>query len=335
MEHNTDIVIVGAGPVGIFAVFQAGILGMKCHVVDNLDILGGQCSALYPEKPIYDIPAFKKVSGQELIDNLLEQANQFEPKYHLSQIVTTIDKLDDDFVVYTNKGIKITCKVIIIAAGNGCFVPNRPDYLEALAEFENKSVFYAISDKKIFTGKNVAIAGGGDSAADWAVEIANIANKVYLIHRRKEFRCLPVTLNLIHELVQLGKIELVVPYQLEGLNGSNGKLVSLDVKDFDDKTKNLQVDFLLAFFGLAMKLGPIQDWGITLQKNKILVDGLCRTNVKGIYAVGDIATYPHKLKLISVGFAEAAYAAHDAYSKVFKGKELHFQYSTTKGVQNI
>ncbi len=331
-QNNTDIVIIGAGPVGIFAVFQAGILGMKCHVVDNLEKLGGQCSALYPEKPIYDIPALKKVTGQELIDNLVEQAKPFEPKYHLNQIVKTITKVEDKFVIQTNKDIKITCKVVIIAAGNGCFVPNRPDYLQGLSEFENKSIFYAVTDKKIFTGKNIAIAGGGDSAADWAVEIANIAKKVYLIHRRKDFRCLPVTLNLIHELVQIGKIELIVPYQLSALGGKQGNLMSLDVKDLENNSKTIPVDFLLAFFGLAMKLGPIQDWGIALHKNKILVDAHCQTNIEGIYAIGDMATYSHKLKLISVGFAEAAFAAHHSYSKVFEGKELHFQYSTSKGL---
>ena len=333
--HYTDVVVVGAGPVGLFAVFQAGSLSMKCHVIDNLSSIGGQCSALYPEKPIYDIPAFSKVSGQELIDNLALQAAPFNPVYHLNQVVTNIELVDNDFIVHTSSDIKIHCKAVVIAAGNGCFLPNKPNNLDNLAEFEDKSVFYNVNSKQIFANKNIVIAGGGDSAVDWAIELSNIASKVYLVHRRKDLRCLPASQVKIDELCKIGKIETIIPYQLHKLNGAGGSLESVELTDFDHNIKTVEADFLLAFFGLAMKLGPIQNWSLNLSDNhKIIVDSNYQTNIEGIYAVGDIATYPHKLKLILVGFSEVAYAMHHAYKKVFNGKELHFQYSTSKGIHS-
>jgi thioredoxin reductase (NADPH) len=334
--HKTDIVIIGAGPAGLFAVFQAGILGMRAHVIDNLPHIGGQCSALYPEKPIYDIPAFSKVSGQELTDNLANQAKPFAPQYHLGQIVTEVLPQDGGFLVRTSLQVEIFCKVVIIAGGNGCFLPNKPTNLLHLEDFEDRSVFYSVTKKEVFKDKVVMIAGGGDSAIDWSIELADIAKKIYLVHRRKEFRCLPDNMNKILTLCDAGKVEQIIPYQLHHLHGEGGQLNAISVIDFNNNVKQIAADCLLAFFGLAMKLGPIQNWSLSLSSNhKIIVDSNYQTNIEGIYAIGDIATYPNKLKLILVGFSEASYALHHAYGKVFPDKALHFQYSTTKGIGNV
>ncbi|OFW80660.1 MAG: ferredoxin--NADP(+) reductase [Alphaproteobacteria bacterium RIFCSPLOWO2_01_FULL_40_26] len=331
--HNTDLVIVGAGPAGLFSVFEAGMLKIKSHVIDTLEIIGGQCLALYPEKPIYDIPAHPKILASELIEMLEVQAAPFHPIYHLNQCVEKISRNSDGtFVVETSKNTKINCKAIVVAAGCGAFGPNRPP-LAGLEEFEGKSVFYAVRNKAEFAGKNVVIAGGGDSAVDWAIGLSEIAKKIYVVHRRDKFRCAPESADKMKKLAENGKIELVIPFQLDGLEGNGGKLSHVMVKDFDGNIKKLSADYLLPFFGLAMELGPIANWGLNLEKNHIAVDPTTmQTSEKGIYAIGDIATYKNKLKLILTGFAEAATAAHDIYKIVHPNQIFHFEYSTSKGI---
>ena len=331
--YKTDIVIVGAGPSGLFSVFEAGMLKMKCHIIDTLEIIGGQCTALYPEKPIYDIPAHPKVLASELIELLEAQAEPFHPVYHLNQQVQKIDeKNDGSFVVETSKNVKIECKAIIIAGGCGAFGPNRPP-LENIEKFEGSSIFYSVRNKKEFVDKKVVIAGGGDSAVDWAISLAEIAQKIYVVHRRDKFRCAPESADKMKKLEAQGKIEMVIPFQLEGLEGNDSKLSHVIVKDFDNNIKKIEADYLLPFFGLAMELGPIANWGLNLNKHHIEVDrGTMQTSIKGIYAVGDIATYPHKLKLILTGFAECASACHDIFKLVFPDQVYHFEYSTSKGI---
>ena len=331
--YKTDIVIVGAGPSGLFSIFEAGMLKMKCHVIDTLETIGGQCVALYPEKPIYDIPAHPKVLASELIELLEAQAEPFHPTYHLNQQVQKIDKQDDgSFVVETSKNIKIECKAIIIAAGCGAFGPNRPP-LANIEQFEGTSIFYSVRNKKEFTDKKVVIAGGGDSAVDWAISLAEIAQKIYVVHRRDKFRCAPESADKMKKLEAEGKIEMVIPFQLEGLEGNDSKLSQIIVKDFDNNIKKIEADYLLPFFGLAMELGPIANWGLNLHKNHIEVDrATMQTSQKGIYAVGDIATYSHKLKLILTGFAESASACHDIFKIAFPNQIYQFEYSTSKGI---
>ena len=331
--YKTDIVIVGAGPAGLFSIFEAGMLKMKCHIIDTLEIIGGQCTALYPEKPIYDIPAHPKVLASELIELLEAQAEPFHPVYHLNQQVQKInEKNDGSFVVETSKNIKIECKAIIIAGGCGAFGPNRPP-LENIEKFEGSSIFYSVRNKKEFVDKKVVIAGGGDSAVDWAISLAEIAQKIYVVHRRDKFRCAPESADKMKKLEAQGKIEMVIPFQLEGLEGNDSKLSHVIVKDFENNLKKIEADYLLPFFGLAMELGPIANWGLNLHKNHIEVDrGTMQTSIKGIYAVGDIATYPHKLKLILTGFAECASACHDIFKLVFPDQVYHFEYSTSKGI---
>lgn len=332
-SHNTDLVIIGAGPTGLFAVFEAGMLKIKCHVIDTLETIGGQCSALYPEKPIYDIPAHPSILASELVEKLEEQAKPFDPTYHLNQRVDKITKNDDKtLTVETSKGSKINCKAIIIAAGCGAFGPNRPP-IENIAEFEGKSVLYAVRSREQFAGKNVVIAGGGDSAVDWAISLSEIANKIYVVHRRNKFRCAPESSEKMKKIAESGKIEFVIPYQLDDLKGENGQISEVIVKDFDGNQKSLQADYLLPFFGLSMELGPIANWGLNIENNHITVDpSTMQTSENGIYAIGDIATYKNKLKLILTGFAEAATACHNMYSIIHPDQLFHFEYSTSKTV---
>lgn len=334
MTHKTDIVIIGAGPVGLFSIFEAGMLKMKSHVIDSLEVIGGQCSALYPEKPIYDIPAHPSILASELIEKLEEQAKPFDPVYHLNQQVQKLEKQSDgSFLVETSKGTKINCKAIIIAAGCGAFGPNRPP-LDGLEKYEGKSIFYSVRSKEEFRDKNVVIAGGGDSAVDWVLSLADIAKKVSVVHRRPKFRCAPDSSDKLKALAESGKIDLVIPYQLSGLEGKDDQLTKVLVKDFDGGIKELEADYLLPFFGLAMELGPIANWGLGLEKSHITVANAAtmQTSEKGIYAVGDIATYQNKLKLILTGFSEAASAAHDIFKIVHPDEVFHFEYSTSKGV---
>ncbi|MDG7056356.1 MAG: NAD(P)/FAD-dependent oxidoreductase [Wolbachia endosymbiont of Meromenopon meropis] len=332
---ETDIVIIGAGPIGIFTAFQAGMLDMKCHIVDILNQPGGQCTALYPEKPIYDIPGYPIVIAQKLIEQLIEQASPFEPIYQLNQKVEKIlSNEDGKFNVVTNIGTKLKCKAVIIAAGNGVFEPNRPP-LNDILKYENKSVFYNVNKISDFWDKTVVIAGGGDSAAGWTMELSKVAKKIYLIHRRKEFRCIAKTKNELELLASSGKIELVIPYQLHKLIESNGQLNAVIAKNiFSGERKKIFTDFLLLFFGLSMNLGPIKNWNIKLERNRIVVDqATLKTSRDKIYAIGDIATYSGKLKLILNGFAESAMACYDVY-KVIRNSPVNFEYSTSKLMLN-
>lgn len=329
MKNMTDVIIIGAGPVGIFAAFQAGLLGMKPAIIDTLDFAGGQCMALYPEKPIYDIPGAPAILAQNLIEKLKEQAQPFDPKYYLGQQVMDLKSTDKGFEVTTSKGNKISGKIIIIAAGCGAFGPNKPP-LANIETYENKSVFYSVKSRNDFAGKKIAIAGGGDSAIDWALSLAEIAEKIYLIHRRDKFRAAPDSLRKLSELVNQGSVEMVVPCQLFALEGENGHLSNVIVETMDGEKRSLDADILLPFFGLKMSLGPILEWGLNIRSNHIAVDNVhYQTNIEGIYAVGDIASYEGKIKLILTGFAECASALHHSYKRVFDGKALHFQYSTS------
>lgn len=340
MPHfETDIIIVGAGPVGLFTIFQCGMLGMKCHVVDSLPEIGGQCTALYPEKPIYDIPARPVINGGDLIADLEKQAEPFHPTYHLDQQVVGLnrDEDTDTWTITTSKDTTITAKAVIIAAGSGAFGPNRPP-LDNLAEFENKSVFYMVRKKDDFKNKNVVIAGGGDSAVDWAVALYGIANHVYVIHRRDKFRAAQATVDMMQEIAteHPENMTILTPYQIKSLHGTNGDINTVTIATLEGDVKDIKADTLLAFYGLVPSLGPIAEWGLNLDGHTITVDqSTCETSVKGIYAVGDMASYPHKLKLILTGFAESASAAHHAYNRVYPDKALHFEYSTSKGVAEI
>jgi thioredoxin reductase (NADPH) len=333
MIHQTDVAIIGAGPVGLFAVFQCGMLGFKSHVIDALPQIGGQCSALYPEKPIYDIPGYPQIKAIDLIDALTEQAKVFNPVYHLGEQVVSLEKLEDgSFYLTTNKQTHIKAKAILLAAGVGAFGPNRPP-LKDIENYEEKSVFYTVLRPHLFEGKKIVIAGGGDSAVDWAIALSALAQKVYLVHRRDKFRAAPASLEKIKDLHKQGSIELVVPYQLTDLEGENGILQKVWVESLEGEKRALEADCLLPFYGLSMTLGPILEWGLNMEKSHIaIVPNTCETNIKGIYAIGDIATYPHKLKLILCGFSEAALAAHAIYNLIHPDKPLHFEYSTTKGL---
>ena len=332
-EIITDVAIIGAGPVGLFAVFELGMLKIKAVVIDTLPAVGGQCTALYPEKPIYDIPSHPAINAQDLIKNLEIQAAPFAPKYVLGEQVVKVEKLaTGSWRLATNKGTIIDAKAILIAAGCGAFGPNRPP-LAGIEHYENTHVHYMVRAREDFRDKNIVIAGGGDSAVDWAVSLAEVAAKIYVVHRRDKFRAAPDMVDKMQALAATGKIEMVVPYQLDGLEGDSKNLSAVSVKDMDGNLRTLEAQHLLAFFGLSMELGPIADWGLNLTGSHIAVNrGTMQTNVAGIFAIGDIATYEHKLKLILCGFAEAAHAAHAIREIVYPGVAYHFEYSTSKGV---
>jgi len=332
-RHKTDVAIVGAGPVGLFAIFECGMLGMRCHVIDTLEMVGGQCTALYPEKPIYDIPGYPEILADDLVKRLSEQAAPFAPVYHLDQQVMQLAPLPDGrWLLATSKGIEVDARAVIIAAGVGAFGPNKPP-LEGLEAYEGTSVHYLVRQRQVYVGKRVVIAGGGDSAVDWALSLSEVAEKVMVVHRRKKFRAAPDSVAKLQRLAAEGNVELVVPYQLAGLEGQGGHLTGVRVATMDGEQRLLEADCLLPFFGLAMNLGPIAEWGLNLERNLIKVDpSTAGTSTPGLFAIGDIASYPRKLKLILTGFAEAAQAAHTIHPLVFPGEELHFEYSTTKGV---
>lgn len=333
--HHTDAVIIGAGPVGLFAVFQCGMVRIRCHVVDVLDSVGGQCAALYPEKPIYDVPAHPSVLAGDLIDKLEAQAAPFRPTFHMGQQVVSLSRTENSrWLVETDKGTRIDAAVVIIAAGVGAFGPNRPP-LAGIEAYEGKSIFYFVKSREAFRGKRIVIAGGGDSAVDWAISLSELAADVKVVHRRPKFRCAPESAARLKELAAAGKIDLVVPYQLHGLDGDpeTGRLSAVTVADLDGVTRRLEADVLLPFFGLATNLGPINDWGLSMEKSTIKVDqATAATSEAGIFAVGDVCHYPHKVKLILTGFAEAAQAAHAAFPIVHPGEALHFEHSTTTGL---
>ena len=333
-QNECDVAIIGAGPVGLFAVFQFGMLGMKAHVVDTLDMAGGQCAALYPEKPIYDIPGYPRIDAAELVGKLSEQAAPFDPVYHLGQQVVALNKVEDGgrLRLETSAGTLIDARVVVIAAGAGAFGPNRPP-LPGIEDYEGKCVHYMVLRRQNFAGKRVVVAGGGDSAVDWAISLSEVADKVSIVHRRAKFRAAPESVNRLHALADEGRIDLVVPYQLAGLEGDGKVLDAIVVADLDGNRRRLEADVLLPFYGLSMSLGPIADWGLDVEHHHVAVDqSTCLTNIDRVFAIGDIATYPGKQKLILTGFAEAAAAAHAAWPMVFEGQELHFEYSTTRGL---
>jgi thioredoxin reductase (NADPH) len=322
------MVIIGAGPVGLFAVFEAGLLGMKCHLVDNLDKIGGQCAELYPEKPIYDIPAVPHCTGQELVDSLMAQIRPFEPVFHLNQQAERLDHLEDDrWRLTTSEGVVLEAPVLVIAAGAGSFVPRRIP-LPGVERFEGASLFYAVRKMEAFRGKRVVIAGGGDSALDWTLNLQPIAQSVTLVHRRDEFRAAPDSVEKMRRLVAEGAMRLAIG-QITGLEGEGDRLSAVRVKGPSGE-EPCPCDTLLAFYGLKMELGPIAEWGINLDKNLIEVDTAAfETNRKGIFAIGDICTYPGKLKLILSGFHESALMCQKAFKYCFPEQRLIFRYTTS------
>jgi thioredoxin reductase (NADPH) len=334
-RHVTDVVVVGAGPVGLFAVFECGMVRLRCHVVDALDAVGGQCTALYPEKPIYDIPGFPRIDAADLVRNLEAQATPFRPVYHLGQRVEQLQPRGEGWRIITSRGTEIDASAVIIAAGVGAFGPNRPP-LRGIEAYEGRSVFYYVTRREVFRGKRVVIAGGGDSAVDWALSLQDVAAHVTVVHRRARFRAAPESEARLKELVAGHRIDLVTPYQLHALEGGDGRLAAVTVATLDGETRRLEADVLLPFFGLAMELGPIANWGLNLERNLIVVDpSTGATSVDGIHAIGDIVSYPGKLKLILSGFSEAAMAARAIYARVHPETPLHFEYSTTSGIPSI
>lgn len=338
-RYETDAVIVGAGPVGLFAVFQLGMLKMRTHVVDALDAIGGQLTALYPEKPIYDIPGFPRILAADLVDRLAEQAEPFHPHFHMGVTVDSLVRLPahetggERWEVGLSDGRTVLAPVVIIAAGSGAFGPNRPP-LAGLERFEGKSVFYYVKKREDYRGRSVVIAGGGDAAVDWAISLSEVAGKVTLVHRRPKFRAAPESEARLKKLSDAGVVELVVPYQLHALEGSeDGRLTGVAVSAMDGRIRVLEADRLLPFFGLAGDLGPIARWGLEMAGTQIAVAaGSQATNLPGVFAIGDVSSYPGKLKLILQGFAEAAQAAQSAYSVAFPGAALHFTHSTSSGL---
>ncbi|MBC7501179.1 MAG: NAD(P)/FAD-dependent oxidoreductase [Herminiimonas sp.] len=327
---ETDAVIVGAGPVGLFQVFELGLLEIKAHVIDSLPTVGGQCVELYPDKPIYDIPAVPVCTGQELTDNLLKQIEPFGPTFHLNQEVALVERRDDNrFNLETSAGTRFITKTIFIAAGVGSFQP-RTIKVEGIDQFDGKQLFYRVKDPLPFHGKNIVICGGGDSALDWALNFVGKAESVILLHRRDEFRAAPASVAKMKELCDSYEMQLVIG-QVTGFEaGADGDLSEIKVTGPDGVTRRLPLDHLLVFFGLSPKLGPIADWGLDIERKQIKVGTeKFETNVPGIFAVGDINTYPGKKKLILSGFHEAALAAFGAAPYIFPEKKIHMQYTTT------
>jgi len=323
---KTDALIIGAGPTGLFTAHQLRLIGLTCEVVDNLDKIGGQCIELYPDKPIYDIPAIPECTGEELTNNLINQLKPFDIKFHLNERVDEVKKVNNQWQTKTSKGTEFTSPNIIIAGGVGSFEPRKFSPKEC-EKFENKSIFYSIRDKSIFKDKTVSIFGGGDSALDWAIELSKFS-KINLIHRRDEFRGAINSVQKINKLSQKGKINLITKYQLKSVNGSDN-LQSIDIINDDKVEKNLKTDFVLGFFGLVMQLGPIANWGLNLDKKTINVDTeKFETNQKGIYAVGDICNYPGKLKLILSGFHEGALAARACFKLARPNEKYRFEFTT-------
>ncbi len=332
---KTDILIIGAGPTGLFTVFEAGLLKMKCHIIDSLAQPGGQCIELYPKKPIYDIPAYPEIIASNLIEKLLEQIKPFNPSYSLGEAAESLSKQNDgSFIVTTDKGTEICANIIAIAGGLGTFTPRKPN-IPNIINYEDKGVLYMIKNPSDFKDKKVVIAGGGDSALDWSIHLSNIAKKVILVHRRNEFRGANESVSSVQRLKDLGKIEVITPAQVISLNGKD-KLESIDI-DNDDDITNIETDFFIPLFGLIPKLGPIKDWGLDIENNAIKVNNSLdyQTNIEGVYAIGDVNTYPGKLKLILSGFHEAAVMCHSAYSKINPGKKNTLKYTTVSGVQGF
>jgi len=325
---KTDAVIVGAGPVGLFAVFELGLVDVKAHVIDILDRPGGQCTELYPEKPIYDVPGLTVVTGQELTDRLMDQIKPFGAEFHFSQRVETLERLEAGFRVTTDLDTTFECKVLVIAAGGGSFTPKRPP-LPGIEEYEGKSVFYSVRKMEQLRGRDVLIVGGGDSALDWTLNLQPIAKSLTLLHRRAEFRAAPASVQKMLALVEGGDIAFKLG-QVTALQGEGGQLRSVTVKGADGASFEQPAEIMMPFFGLTMKLGPVADWGLNLHDNLIPVDtAKFESSERGIFAIGDINTYPGKLKLILSGFHEAALMAQQAHKYVYPDKKLIFQYTTS------
>ena len=326
---KTDVLIIGAGPCGLFAVFELGLLDMRVHLVDILDKLGGQCAELYPEKPIYDIPALPMVTGQGLTEALMEQIAPFNPQFHLNEMIETIEKIGDPlFRCTTDAGQVFEAKVVVISAGGGSFQPKRPP-VPGIEAYEGTSVFYAVRKMEQFRDKDILIVGGGDSALDWTLNLHPIAKKITLLHRRDDFRAAPHSVEQMRKLVADGKMELKIG-QVTELQGADGQLTGAVIKGSDNQLTPITCDTILPFFGLTMKLGPVANWGVALQNNLVPVDTEAfETNIPGIFAIGDINTYPGKLKLILSGFHEAALAAQKVHRYVYPEKKLTFQYTTS------
>lgn len=332
---KTDILIIGAGPTGLFTVFEAGLLKLKCHLIDALPQPGGQCSEIYPKKPIYDIPGFPEILAGDLTKNLLEQGKQFEPGFTLGERAETIEKQDDgSFIVTTNKGTQHQAPIVAIAGGLGSFEPRKPT-IEGIANYEDKGVEYFIKDPEFYRNKRVVISGGGDSALDWSIFLANVASEVTLIHRRNEFRGALDSVEKVTELKALGKINLITPSEVTGLIGED-KLEAVVITTEGEESQ-LETDHFIPLFGLSPKLGPIADWGLEIEKNAIKVDNSLnyQTNIPGIFAVGDVNIYPEKLKLILCGFHEATLMCQAAYRIINPGKKYVLKYTTVSGVDGF
>lgn len=332
--HETDVVIIGAGPCGLFAVFELGLLGIKAHVVDIRDKPGGQCAELYPEKPILDIPGIPHVTGADLIDRLMEQITPFGATFHLNEMADSLDRMAGGWRIRTDLGTTIDAKVIVVAAGGGSFTPKKPP-IPGIDAYEGKSVFYAVRKRDAFAGKTLVIAGGGDSALDWTINLPEIARRVTLVHRRDEFRAAPESVEKMRALVAAGMIDLKIA-QIKGLEGANGRISGVAVEDASGGAV-IPCDAMLAFYGLTMKLGPIANFGLNLHEERIAVDTeKFETSVPGIFCIGDMATYPGKLKLILSGFHEAALMSHGAFHYVFPDRKLKFQHTTSaKELQKV
>ena len=332
---KTDILIIGAGPTGLFAVFEAGLLKLKCHIIDALPQIGGQLSELYPKKPIFDIPGFPEVLAGDLIKNQMEQIKQFEPGFTLGERAETIEhQPDGTFIVTTDKGTQHHAHAIAIAGGLGSFEPRKP-VIEDIGFYEDKGVEYFVKDPERYRGKRVVIAGGGDSALDWSIFLSNVASEVTLIHRRNEFRGALDSVEKVQELKHQGKIRLITPAEVIGLNGSES-LESIDIEE-NGAHRKIETDFFIPLFGLTPKLGPIANWGLEIEKNAIKVNNALdyQTNIPGIYAIGDVNTYPGKLKLILCGYHEATLMCQSVYQRMHPGKKYVLKYTTVSGVDGF
>lgn len=332
---ETDILIIGAGPTGLFAVFEAGLLKLRCHIIDALPNIGGQLTELYPKKPIFDIPGYPSIQAGELVKNLREQIKQFQPGFTLNETAKTIDKqADGTFIVTTDKGTRHHAKAVAIAAGLGSFEPRKP-LIDNIADYEEKGVEYFVKDPEKYKDKKIVIAGGGDSALDWTIVLADIAKEVTLVHRRNEFRGALDSVEKVQSLKNQGKVNLITPAEIVGIKG-NGKVESLVIEK-EGQTFDKEVDYFIPLFGLIPKLGPIADWGLEIEKNAIKVNNALdyQTNIEGIYAIGDINIYPGKLKLILCGFHEATLMCQSIYSKIFPDRKYVLKYTTVGGVQGF
>jgi thioredoxin reductase (NADPH) len=332
---ETDILIIGAGPTGLFTVFEAGLLKLKCHIIDGLPQPGGQLTELYPKKPIFDIPGYPEVLAGDLVDNLMEQIKQFQPGFTLNEKAEGIKKLEDGtFIVTTDKGTQHHAKAVAIAGGLGSFEPRKP-LLEDISFYEDKGVEYFVKNPELFRNKKIVIAGGGDSALDWSIFLSNVASEVTLIHRRNEFRGALDSVEKAQELKHAGKIHLITPAEVTSLNGAE-KLESIDV-DINGAHRNIPTDYFIPLFGLTPKLGAIANWGLDIEKNAIKVNNSLdyQTNIEGIYAIGDVNTYPGKLKLILCGFHEATLMCQSVYNKLNPGKKYVLKYTTVSGIDGF